>query len=353
MPRQRSPTAFTLIELLVVIAIVGVLIALLLPAVQKVREAANRARCANNLKQIALACHGYHDAQGSFPPGELGVKPPGGAMTNNWQHVGALAFLLPYLEQENVYRQLELRVPYPNGANRLWDCTWPEAPAGDPNAPWWNDRRDPNLGPTNLSLAQTRIKTFVCPSDDPYANTVGTWAALNSYNHTDTAFGVNGFNFAAGTVGDSLGRTNYVGCAGAFGNGTSTLWTQWIGVFASGQTVTLGQVTNLDGTSHTLLFGEALGGNSLRHDYAFSWMGCGALATGYGLRQASSANPDGDNYANFGSRHIAVVQFAYVDGSVHALKRGATGTRYSNDWYILQELAGYRDGGTRDTSSIE
>jgi prepilin-type N-terminal cleavage/methylation domain-containing protein/prepilin-type processing-associated H-X9-DG protein len=351
--RRLSRTGFTLIELLVVIAIIGVLIALLLPAVQKVREAANRAQCAANLKQIGLACHHYHDAQGRLPPGELGVKTPGAPYSNDWQHVGALAFLLPYLEQDNLYKQLELRVPYPDGPNRLWDCSWPDSSSGAPNAAWWKDQRDPTLGPSNLTLAQTKIKTFLCPSDDPYANTVGTWVALYSSNKTDTLFGVYGYTYAAGTIGDSLGRTNYVGCAGAFGNGTSAFWTQWIGVFANGQSVTLGRVTALDGTSHTLLFGEALGGNSLNRDYAFSWMGCGALATGYGLPQSSPSNPHADGFENFGSRHPGVVQFVYVDGSVHALKRGGTATRFSDDWYVLQELAGYQDGGTRDAGSIE
>jgi prepilin-type N-terminal cleavage/methylation domain-containing protein/prepilin-type processing-associated H-X9-DG protein len=344
---------FTLIELLVVIAIIGVLIALLMPAVQKVREAANRANCASNLKQIGLACHHYHDAQGRLPPGELGVKPPGASYSNNWQHVGALAFLLPYLEQDDLYKQLELKVPYPNGPNRLWDCTWPNSLSGDPNAAWWKDQRNPTQGPTNLSLAQTKIKTFRCPSDDPYANTVGTFVALYSYNKTDASFGVMGYTYPAGTIGDSLGRTNYVGCAGAFGNGTSTFWTQWIGVLANSQSVTLGQVSNLDGTSHTLLFGETLGGNSVNRDYAFSWMGCGALATGYGLPQPGLSDPAVDGFGNFGSRHPGVVQFVYVDGSVHPLKRGATATRFSDDWYIFQELAGYRDGGTRDPGSIE
>ena len=99
---RRPPPGFTLIELLVVVAIIGVLVALLLPAVQKVREAANRVSCANNLKQIGLACHNYDDTNGKLPPGQLGPCPPNSRRKANWQNVGALAFLLPYLEQEKL-----------------------------------------------------------------------------------------------------------------------------------------------------------------------------------------------------------------------------------------------------------
>jgi prepilin-type processing-associated H-X9-DG protein len=91
----------------------------------------------------------------------------------------------------------------------------------------------------------------------------------------------------------------------------------------------------------------------LKRDYAFSWMGCGSLGTFAGLPQASAAKPYADGSFNFGSRHAGVVQFVYVDGSVHPLKQGATSTRYSDDWYVFQELAGYQDGGSRDASSIE
>ncbi len=97
---RRSPNrfAFTLIELLVVIAIIAILIALLVPAVQKVREAANRASCSNNLKQIGLALHSYHDALKKFPPGAT-ITAADAGMGYSWQ-----AHILPQIEQDNLYK---------------------------------------------------------------------------------------------------------------------------------------------------------------------------------------------------------------------------------------------------------
>src|SRR5262249_16195942 len=96
--RPRQPArAFTLIELLVVIAIIAVLIGLLLPAVQKVREAANRMKCTGQLKQLALGCHNYHDTHHTFPPGNKNYQGDQGS----W-----LFLILPYMQQENLYRQV-------------------------------------------------------------------------------------------------------------------------------------------------------------------------------------------------------------------------------------------------------
>jgi prepilin-type N-terminal cleavage/methylation domain-containing protein/prepilin-type processing-associated H-X9-DG protein len=136
---------FTLIELLVVVAIIGVLIALLLPAVQKVREAANRAACSNNLHQIGIALHNYEETNGKFPTGGEGTVPTGqGGLMSDFDTHSTWTMLLPYIEQENVYKMFDLSLPYNVGSR-----------------------------PNNREAAKTQIKTLLCPSypdrqPDPY-----------------------------------------------------------------------------------------------------------------------------------------------------------------------------------------
>ncbi len=108
---------FTLIELLVVIAIIAVLIGLLLPAVQKVREAASRMKCANNFKQVGLGCHNFHDAYQRFPRSGEHLVPSGGATQRTQCFHSPLTMILPFIEQENVYRQLVLNQRHNEGSN--------------------------------------------------------------------------------------------------------------------------------------------------------------------------------------------------------------------------------------------
>ncbi len=139
---------FTLTELLVVIAIIAILIALLLPAVQKVREAAARIQCANNLKQIALAAHNCNDTVGGLPPA-LGWF-PGTAPASNAGWGGAFFHLLPYIEQDNLYKSAATTGPDPLGEN-------PGA-----NLPYYSGAA--GVGTPSFVGART-IKTFLCPSD--------------------------------------------------------------------------------------------------------------------------------------------------------------------------------------------
>src|SRR5262245_58847923 len=109
-------SAFTLIELLVVIAIIAVLIGLLIPAVQKVREAANRAACNNNLKQIGLALHNYQTSRGFFPPGGVSTAQPRLGIPSGVTH-GWAVFILPQLEQETLYNLYNFNVSWNSSAN--------------------------------------------------------------------------------------------------------------------------------------------------------------------------------------------------------------------------------------------
>jgi prepilin-type N-terminal cleavage/methylation domain-containing protein/prepilin-type processing-associated H-X9-DG protein len=184
---MKKRAGFTLIELLVVIAIIAVLIGLLLPAVQKVREAANRMSCTNNLKQIGLAAHAYHDANGRFPPAVLmpyakeSIDPLTGGSANPFGPNWAI-FLLPFIEQQNLYAQ----------AN-------PTSYSGTTTLN--------NFASYNLTWRQVRgvkIKTYLCPSDSgadtPFTGPNGAppeanWARGNyacSSGSADTDHHING-----------------------------------------------------------------------------------------------------------------------------------------------------------------
>jgi prepilin-type N-terminal cleavage/methylation domain-containing protein/prepilin-type processing-associated H-X9-DG protein len=279
----RARVGFTLIELLVVIAIIAILIGLLLPAVQKVREAAARMRCANNLKQMVIALHNYHGAVGTFPPAYNGVNlEPGWA----WG-----SFLLPYAEQENLHRQLNVSTTvFGLGTN----------PA---NA-------------THHPLGQTKLSIYRCPSD--------TGPDLNPERQ-------------------NFGTSNYRGVSGPITYPFFTANQDMGGVLYQNSKIRMTDIT--DGTSNTLAIGECI----FNMDPAVSKRAC--LWVGMtGLRNGSiwisdvmwwvdnaTATINGPATQAFSSRHPGGAYFAFCDGSVRFFRNGA-------DPNSIRWIAGRADG---------
>lgn len=286
--QRGSRHGFTLIELLVVIAIIAVLIGLLLPAVQKVREAAARMQCVNNMKQVGLALHNYHDANQKFPPGYVSAFNSSGNDTGpGW---GWAAFILPQMEQDNVFRQIDLKQPIEAAAN-----------------------------------AQARVvivKSFLCPSDSPpqQAFPVGPRSASGQLVSTTC------------TVAPSNHVGNFgVGEPGVDGDG----------VFFRGSTVRIGDIT--DGTSSTLMVGE----RSFYHAES-SWVGA-VTGTNHVPTPGSPLSLQVNNPSNFvlahtgesfdgpaspkeinhyTARHTGGGNFVFADGHVAYLSRSTNYQTY-------------------------
>jgi prepilin-type N-terminal cleavage/methylation domain len=240
----RGNIAFTLVELLVVIAIIGILIALLLPAVQAAREAARRMQCTNYQKQIALAAHNHESTRKVFPAallGEIssGYTFPSGAFLQvpyvwSWS---ALAELSPFLEQASVYNTMDLRQPLYDPSSHQFTTA-------------------------NREAVGTTIKTFLCPSDSQQQATASAYGVTNP------------------------GSTNYAFCAGtgeAYGSAPlGSLWNT-NGPFMAGKKFSLSAIT--DGTSNTVMLSESTLGTGIEgtstdpKDYRTNYAYAGSVTT--------------------------------------------------------------------------
>ena len=272
----RIARGFTLVELLVVIAIIGILIGMLLPAVQQVREAARRIECGNKIRQIALACHNYESANQEFPVGSADQT----AVNRNGWSWGT--YLLPFLEQNNTFNALDLTL-------RPFDTT-----------PTSN-------GSTNQQTVKLVFDGALCPSDNQ---------------------DVTLFTFGDPPTDNQYAKSNYQGCAGAFNRqyqlGDSV---SGQGIFLEDINVTIGQIS--DGTSNTIMIGEQFwyGDGSQQFLGDSVWYAATnaagrsnnlavLFATGDKGLNAPSLAPLQTRRDSFGSKHVGGVNFAFGDGSV-------------------------------------
>ena len=235
MVRSHRRSGFTLIELLVVIAIIAILIALLLPAVQQAREAARRTQCKNNLKQLGLALHNYHDAYNILPPGMVfsgdltGANAALDSQTYSLNHTGWM-MLLPYIDQGPLYNQWDPTVASGASLRATGPAVW-----GNPAV--------------NFPVTQTKLSMLLCPSEPIQ----GPAPNVASGEYASTQAAVTSYMFAGGYYGENY-RTYTV-----YNSSTATLPDGRVvlrsGTFGNNRSARIGDI--LDGTSNTIAMGES------------------------------------------------------------------------------------------------
>lgn len=328
--------AFNLIELLVVIAIIAILIALLVPAVQKVRESASRTQCSNNLKQLGLGLHQYHDTYKKFPPGGKGYgwcRNPALYGDSVIYNSSGWVEVLPYIEQQALYNKINPKAAMGSHTAGNEGCCGPTITVG-------------TLAGTsaeidaNAAIAGTELAIFQCPSDgaarlqppdsNPYGTPTGPW-----YSATTTRPGA---------------RTNYDFCVLA--NYDCNQWNRQAGsvkrMFGENSTTTMGQVQ--DGTSNTIMVAETC--RDIYNGEVTGWAYRGWVQVGvdpgvtvinnwnYTLTPPATYTPKFGtlgSWARMGSLHPGGAHACFADGSVRFLQE-------SLDLTTLGRLAAMMDG---------
>jgi prepilin-type N-terminal cleavage/methylation domain-containing protein len=322
----RRRNGFTLVELLVVIAIIGILVALLLPAIQAARESARRAQCTNNLKQIAVAAHNFHDTYKVFPPGMLGQKPPANG-SDLGQAIGTLAFLLPGMEQQAIRDQIDV------GMDVNWHTTDPKPPAPANTLGFWATA-------SSWRMANTMIGAFLCPSAIQ-KESGGCMLGHTTWNCGTGCGTMTAWYYPIGGGGDNLGHTNYMAVAGGMGRINDAGWDAWEGIFYNRSKNTLANI--LDGTSNVVAFGEFAGGHDAnnRLQYTVSWIGAGGMPTAWGLTPMPTTDPNRTrpNWYQFGSYHPRVVLFALADGAVRSISLDVTDVPNKRYFRMISAMA--------------
>ena len=351
---SRAGTArhgFTLVELLVVIAIIGTLVGLLLPAVQSAREAARRSACQNNMKQLGLANLNYESAQKKLPPGQIVPKNFGDlAAGNGWNDytlVGHLIYLMPYMEQTQVYS------PFPGSMKMNANDFATYGNGADPK------RQNYWVYPDVNKVTGTRMSGLICPSDNAEAARKVGSSEFTIFITVDPTAGSSYYlnDEAPDPITSNHHVTNYLGCAGRseldgkyFTSNAAyiTAADTYKGIFRPSEA--RGVKDCMDGTTSTIAFGEVLGSftdgvKGVGRQTCMSYM-CGGMpmhwmTTSFG---GSRSDPRSRTWYRFGSMHAGgLIGYSMVDGSV---KNIAVDT----DPLTLLQLAGSADGQSLNTS---